>query len=330
MRLVVFVPAFNEVETIGNVIRRIPRKINGVNEVLVVVVDDGSTDNTAQEARRAGADYIVRHHANLGLGQAFRAGINKALEIGADIVVNIDADGQHSPSDIPQLITPILIGDCDVALGSRYTNGSKSNMPMIKDLGNRFFTRIVSWATGVRFTDTQCGFRAFSREAALRLNSFGKFTYTQEILIELAMKELRIKEVPIIVKPRKDKSKVVKNWYSYGFKALAIILRSLRDFRPLAFFGTLGVIVLLSGFSTGIFVFIHWFITGRTYPYTSLIDFAVLSSLAGLFLMFLALMADMQGRQRRIQEEILYYNKRAYYDKIAKEHYEEERKSIEE
>jgi len=323
-RLVVIVPAFNEGETIGSVVQHVPREVNGVTEVLVVVVDDGSMDNTVQVALEAGADYIVRHDVNHGVGKAFRDGINRALELGADVIVNLDADGQHEPVDIPHLIDSILTKDCDVVVGSRFMDDSKLDMPFIKRLGNRFFTGLVSWVVGVRFTDTQSGFRAFSREAALRMNIFGKFTYTQESLIDLAMVGLRVREIPIQVKPRDGKSRVVKNWYSYGFKALSIILRTLRDYKPLTFFGTPGAAALLAGFSTGIFVFIHWFITGRTTPYQSLIDFTVLSSLTGLFLIFLALMADMQGRQRQVQEEMLYYIKRLHYDQIIKDHHDDE------
>ncbi len=330
VRLVVVIPAYNEAKTVGDVIRRVPREIDGVKEVVVVVVDDGSTDGTAQVAREAGAAFIVRHHTNLGVGQAFRDGVTKALELGADIIVNLDADGQHDPSEIPMLVAPILAEGCDVVVGSRFISGSEVSMPLMKKLGNLFFTKLMTATTGVHFTDTQSGFRAFSKEAALRLNTFGRFTYTQETLIDLAMNGLRITEVPITVKPRYGKSKVVKNCYSYGFKALAIMLRSLRDYRPLAFFGSLGAIVLAAGFSSGIFVFIHWIITGRTSGYASLINFTVLSILAGLFLIVLALMADMQGRQRRIQEETLYYIKRLHYNEMLKKHQEDMRRALEE
>jgi glycosyltransferase involved in cell wall biosynthesis len=318
LRLVVVIPAFNEGETVGDVIQNIPSEIYGVEEVLIIVVDDGSIDNTVQVALDAGADYIVRHGINQGVGKAFKDGIGRALELGADIIVNLDADGQHDPADIPRLIESILKEDCDVVVGSRFINDSKPDMPFIKRIGNRIFTELVGWMVGVRFTDTQSGFRAFSREAALRLNILAKFTYTQESLIDLAMAGLRIREIPIQVKPRDGNSRLVKNWYSYGFKATTIIVRIFRDYKPLTFFATPGAVALFAGVSTGIFVFVHWFITGRTSPYRSLVDFTVLSSLTGLFLIFLALIADMQGRQRLVQEEMLYYIKRLYYINTVK------------
>ena len=328
-KLVVIIPAFNEEKSIGKVVGAIPRIIKGVSKVLVVVVDDGSTDDTVAFAQSAGVDYVVSIASNSGVGYAFKSGIKKALEIGADIVANMDADGQHNPDDIPRLIEPILKESYDVVVGSRFLDDCKLDMPFMKRLGNRLFTKAVAWATGIHLTDSQSGFRAFSRDAALRLNTLGKFTYTQESLIELAMKNLRITEVPITVKPRKGESKVVKNCYSYGFKALAIMLRTLRDFRPLAFFGSLGALTLMAGFSSGFYVFTHWLLTGRTSPYASLIDFTVLSSLAGLFLIVLALMADMQVRQRRMEEETLYYIKRLHFDQMLKKHHEDQQKAIE-
>ena len=319
LKLVVLVPAFNEGNTVAKVIRLVPRKIIGISEVLVFLVDDGSTDNTVKEAYEAGVDFVVCHPVNQGVGQSFRDGVNKALEMGADILVNIDADNQHNPSDIPRLLTPILSEGFDVVVGSRYLDGLKLDMPRIKAIGNNFFTRLVSWITGVRLTDTQSGFRAFSREAALKLNTYGKFTYTQESLIQLAIKGLKIKEVPINVNRRDGKSKVVRHWYSYGLRAIGTIIRSLKDYRPLFFFGTLALMAWATAFSTGSMVFIHWLITGRTFPYTSLIDFVVLSALAGLGLMVMAIAGDMMSRQRKVQEETLYHIKWLHYDKMIKD-----------
>lgn len=330
-RLIVFIPAFNEEKTIGDVIRRIPRDVKGADKVIVLVLDDGSTDNTFCKAYDAGADFVIKHHYNMGVGRAFKDGIKNALELGADVIVNLDADGQHNPDEIPKLINPILEGTCDVVIGSRYLNGNKVHMSRIKNFGNRFFTKLMCWITGVQLTDSQSGFRAFSREGALHLNGLGKFTYTHESLIELAMKGVSIIEVEIKVDSRQNgKSRVVKSWYSYGFKALPILLRSLRDFKPLAFFGSLSLVSLLAGCSSGIFLLIHWLLTGRTSPYTSIINFAVLAILSGLFLLVLALMADMQGRQRRVQEEMLYYLKRLNYDKREIKYEENEDKIIKE
>lgn len=315
--LVVIIPAYNEEETIGNVVRSIPRDIEGISEVLVVIVNDGSKDNTVSESLSAGADYVVNFTTNNGVGFAFKEGITTALQLNADIIVNLDADGQHDSNDISKLITPIISGNSDVVVGSRFLDSTDLKMPLVKRLGNLFFTKSVVWSTGVHLTDCQSGFRALSREAALKLNLIGKFTYTQESLIELAMKNLRITEIPIKVKQRNGESKVVKHCYSYGIKALLIILRALRDFKPLAFFGSIGSLVLAIGFVSGLFVFSHWILNGQIFPYASLLDFTVLSCLSGLFLIVLALMSDMQVRQRRIQEETLYYTKQLYYNKLT-------------
>lgn len=316
LNLVVLIPAFNEEKTIGKVISSIPRKIKGISNISIIIVNDGSNDNTVSEAQDAGADYVVNFLRNNGVGFAFKAGIKKALQLGADVIVNIDADGQHNPNDIPNLINPIIVGNYDVVVGSRFLGSNELKMPIVKKFGNLFFTKAVVWSTGLHLTDCQSGFRAFSREAALRLNIIGKFTYTQESIIELAMKDLRITEIPINVKPRNGKSKVVKNCYSYGFKALSIMLRTLRDFKPLAFFGSIGTVIFSIGFLSGLFVFVHWIINGQTSPYTSLINFSVLSFLSGLFFIVLALMSDMQVRQRQIQEDSLYYAKQLYYAQL--------------
>ncbi|MHA1788209.1 MAG: glycosyltransferase [Candidatus Helarchaeota archaeon] len=309
----VIIPAYNEDNTIGSVIQNIPREIDGIDDVIVIVVDDGSIDETVNESLQAGADVIVKHHTNGGVGVAFRDGVNKALELGVDILANLDADGQHDSADIPRLVNPILNDNYDVVIGSRFIDSRDLEMPWIKRLGNCIFTKLISWFIGKNLSDTQSGFRAFSKEAALRMNFFGKFTYTQESIMDLGMSGMNIHEIPIKVKTREGKSKVVKNWYSYGIKALSIILRSLRDYKPLAFFGFFGLIISIAGFSTGLFVLFHYLVSGKTSPYGSLLSFTILSILSGLFLIVLALIADMQSRHRQIQQEILYYTKLQYY-----------------
>lgn len=314
MKLVVMIPAYNEEKTVGSVIREIPDKIQGVEFVQSLVIDDGSTDKTARVAEQAGADKILTHKANIGLGASFRDGVNYALGMGADIIVNIDADGQFNSKDISRLIEPILKGEVDFVTASRFLDKEvEFRMPWIKKIGNRVFTRIVSHLANRQFTDTQCGFRAYSREAALRLNIFSDFTYTQEVFLDLINKGLSVKEIPVRIRERQGKSKVVKRWYIYGFNVLIIIIRTYRDYKPLTFFGSIGLATLLPGIVAGLFMLIRWFITGRTSPYTSLLYIIVIMLVLGILFIVLALIADMIGRQRKIEEEILYWDKLRRY-----------------
>src|SRR3989344_6359232 len=179
MKLVVIIPAYNEERTIGDVVKSITEVNGRISKTEILVVNDGSTDNTEKIALENGA-IVVNHLSNKGVGMAFRTGIENALKRKADVIVNVDADGQFNPLDVPKLISPILDNKADFVTATRFKNGNLiGSMPFIKKIGNRMFTSLTSFLVGQRFTDTQCGFRAYSREAALRLNLYGKFTYTQ-------------------------------------------------------------------------------------------------------------------------------------------------------
>lgn len=317
MKLVVIIPAFNEEKTIKDVIQKIPRNIEGVSETEIIVIDDGSKDNTAKYAAEAGA-IVFSNHCNEGVGFSFSRGLNEALKRGADIIVNIDADGQFNPLDIPKLAAPILNLQAEFVTATRFKDKNLTpEMPRIKIWGNKIMARIINFVTGSSFTDVSCGFRAFSREAALRLNLFGKFTYTQETFINLSSKEMRILEIPLKVRGEREfgKSKVAGNLWVYGYKTLIIIMRAFRDYQPLKFFGSAGIFLGLIGFVSGLFVFIHWFLTGATFPYRSLVVFSALFLIFGLLFFVTGLLADMLSRTRKIQEEILYLEKRKLYDK---------------
>jgi len=310
-KLVVLIPALNEERVIGSVIKAIPRKIAGVGKVEVLVLDDGSTDRTVEKSRKAGANKIVSHQKNLGLGIAFQDGIWEALKMGADVIVNIDADGQFNPEDIPKIVEPILNGKADVTTCTRFKDAAlMPKMPWVKRFGNGLFTKLVNFLTKSNFTDTQCGFRAYTKEAALRMNLFGKFTYTQESLMDLIQKGMRIEEVPCkVAGERQGKSRVVKHWYSYGAKALIIIVRNIRDYKPLQFFGGLGILFAGAGTLYGIMLWLQSLIPGVDIAFWRII-LAFLFILVGALMIVLALIADMSDRQKKIQEEILYRMKR--------------------
>lgn len=312
-RLVVMLPALNEEASIEAVLRRIPRQVEGVEEVCILVVDDGSTDRTVELARKEGA-VVVSHHRNQGVGAAFATGIEQALMMGADVIVNMDADGQFRPEDIPTLISPILHDGFGLATCSRFADPQNiPEMPKIKLWGNRMMCRLVNAITRTtHFSDVSCGFRAYSRDTALRLNLYGKFTYTQESLIDIAMKGLPMTEVPLTVRGVREhgESRVASNLWRYGTQTSMIILRAFRDWRPLVFFGLIAIAFLLVGFGLLGFVSMWWMSQGRTTPWTSLITLGGVSLVLGITFGVLALVADQIGRGRRIQEQLLYLERR--------------------
>lgn len=241
MKLVVLIPAFNEEKNVEKTIQSIPKEIIGIDEIKTLVVDDGSTDNTMDLAINGGAYRVVSHKTNIGVGAAFMTGIRNAIIMNADIVVAVDADSQFDSNQIPELIAPILNNQADVVIGSRFKNGKPKNIPRIKYLGNKIFTRIVSGLVQQGFTDTQTGFRAYSKKALLQISVVNDFTYTQEVLIDLKFKQMQITEIPVSVRyDDKRKSRVVKNIFSYSSKVLAIIARTLVYHRPMFSFNLLG------------------------------------------------------------------------------------------
>lgn len=312
MKLIVMIPAFNEEETIGEVIKKVPREISGIEDVEVLVINDGSTDDTVKTASKSGADHVVSHRGNRGVGLAFQTGIDKALSLKADMIVNIDADGQFNPLDIPKLVEPILEGEADFVTATRFMDKTlEPRMPWIKKYGNKVFTKLINLLTNGNFTDTQCGFRAFSREAALRLMLFGKFTYTQEVFIDLVNKDFRIKEVPLKVEYMDNReSRVVGNPWGYGLKAMIIIVRTIRDYKPLRFFGSIGVVTFLAGAIIALSLGVRLILTHRIYPYMSIVYIALVFIILGFLLVILALIADMMDRQRKIQEDVRYMLKK--------------------
>ncbi len=321
MKLVVTIPAQNEDKTIARVIRSVPLDIPGIDEVEVIVMDDGSTDRTAEFARQAGA-MVVSVHGRPGLGRVFKAGMERAMRRNADIICNIDGDGQFNSDDIRHLVRPILLDDADFVTCSRFKNPELwPTMPKVKFWGNRVVTRLINWVCGgTNFSDVSCGFRAFSREAAYRLTLFGRYTYTQECFIDLFGKGMRISEVPLAVRGVREhgKSRVAGSVIKYASNSFPIIMRAMRDIQPLKFFGGIGLILLSTGALLGLFVLGYYFYTlfegrPRTSPFTSLIVVSGILITLSFLMGVLALLADMMARHRRISEELLYLARKKIY-----------------
>lgn len=305
MKLVVMIPAFNEEMSIGKVIAEIPRKIGRISEVEILVINDGSSDKTADEAKNAGADRILSHKRNMGLAKSFRDGLEEALLMGADVIVNTDADFQYNQAEIPKLIQPILDKKADIVVGDRQIS-SLDHMPRGKLIGNKIATAVTRFVTGWPVKDAQSGFRAFSREAALRMNLTGQYTYVQETLIQASNKNLTLEQVPIEFRKRDGDSRLISNVLSYAVSAGSTISRSYRDYNPLMVFSGIGIVIIFFGLAFGLRVLAHYWETGMVTPYLPSAVLSTVLIIVGLQAIIFALLADMIKTQRILTENVLY------------------------
>jgi len=311
MKLLVAIPCLNEENTIKEVISLIPTSIEKISSIQALVIDDGSSDKTAEISEAFGA-IVISHKKNLGVGEAFKSAYTFAVANDYDIMVNIDGDNQFDPRQIADLVRPILENKADLVIGSRFIDNKKiENQSLIKLIGNRLMSSLIGKLIDSKQTDVSSGFRAYSKEALYNLNLHGSFTYTQETFLEFSAKKLTIHEVPVTIKYFKDRnSRVVTSLYKYIGKTLIIIIRGYRDFFPLRFFGTLAIICLIPGiiFSS---IFILKFLT------TGIFSGNLYAGFLGGFFLFLSLgfgltglVADMLDRIRNNQEKILYILKK--------------------
>lgn len=304
MKLIVNLPAFNEEEKIAETIKRIPRQIPGIDEVLVQVVDDGSKDKTMEAAKNAGADFVYTNGINRGIGITFKHAAERALDNGADIMVNMDADGQFNPQDIGKVITPILNKEADMVSASRFGDKEVKDMPKMKYYLNLIAAKIIGSFMGYKIDDLTCGFRAYSRETLLRLNIIPGFTYTQETIIDAIGKNLKLKWVPVEVTYFKGrKSRVVKSIYNYVNNSFKIILEAVRDVRPMKFFGWPALILLLISIGFFVYFFILYFEDFKITPHRNILLVAVTLLVVGIQFLIFAFIADMIKSARKLMED---------------------------
>ena len=307
-------PALNEEEGIKDVMGSFPREIEGVDEIKILVVDDGSTDNTAEIAKGNGAA-VVSHNVNKGVGSAFQSAVAYCLKNEADILVSIDADRQFNSKQIPDMIKPLLNNQADMVTGNRFAEGIPENMPKSKYWGNTQMSRLISFISGQKFRDVSCGFRAYNREALMRLNLFGDFTYTQETILDMVYKGLRVIEHPVdVIYYKSRKSRVAGSIMKYAYRTLKIIVKTLRDYKPMYFFGSMGALSMSIGLIFEIFLFTHYFLQEKFSPYKSFGFIGLGFLIFGLILVVIGLVADMFNRVRINQERILYELKKERYD----------------
>lgn len=303
MKLVIQIPCLNEEETLPATLAALPRRVEGVDEIEIVIIDDGSTDGTAEVARSLGVRHVVRAPVNQGLARAFSAGLDYALKLGADIIVNTDADGQYRGDQIQLLIDPILHHEADLVIGDRRP-GRLAHFSPAKRLLQVIGSWVVRQLSGTRIPDATSGFRAFSREAALKMNVVSDFTYTLETIIQAGKKQLSITHVPIDVNPETRPSRLFPGIPSYIVRSAATLVRIYALYEPLRVFTIIGTTLLAGGaLIGGRFVF-YYMTDGGDGHIQSLILAAVLI-LAGFQTVLIGLLADLIGSSRRMLEDTL-------------------------
>ena len=327
MKLIVNIPAYNEEAKIGETINHIKNSFSAdfytkgegveITEKLIQVVDDGSVDNTAKIAKESGADLIVSYKPNRRLAYSFKRAVENSLENGADFMVNIDADGQFNPNDIPKLLSPILLGQCDIVIANRFGKHKAKNMPKIKYHLNRFAARLIGFFLNYPISDLTCGFRAHSREALLRLNITNvNFTYTQETIIDAIGKNLKLRWVPVEVSYFADReSKIVKSIWKFVSNSAKIILKAVRDVRPMKFFGLPGLAIVIASFFVFCLFLIQYFQTFKITTYRNYLFLSAALLFVGSQLLIFALIADMIKTNRNLTEEQMYLLKKERYKK---------------
>jgi glycosyltransferase involved in cell wall biosynthesis len=303
VKLVVQIPCFNEADSLPRVLADVPRVIEGVDEIEIVIIDDGSTDGTAEVARALGVEHVVRQPRNRGLAQAFRAGLDAALAAGADIIVNTDGDNQYAGADIPRLIRPILEGRADIVVGDRRTADVAHFSPLKKRL-QRVGSAVVRRLSSTDVPDAVSGFRAMSRDAALRINIVSGFSYTVEMLIQAGRKRMAVASVPVTTNRVTRPSRLFRSIPHFIQRSVATMLRIYAMYQPLKVFATISVVLAVLG-TLPIVRFLWFYATGSGEGHIqSLVLGGMLVTIAFLCFLF-GLVADLIGFNRQLIEMTL-------------------------
>ncbi|RLC57349.1 MAG: glycosyltransferase family 2 protein [Chloroflexi bacterium] len=305
MKLIIQIPCYNEETTLPQTVRDLPRVLPGIDEIEYLVVDDGSTDRTAEVARELGVHHIVHLGQNRGLAYAFLVGLEAALRAGADIIVNTDADNQYRGEDIARLIQPILEGRADIVVGDRGVAALEHFSPL-----KRFLQKWGSWvvqrAAGIAIPDATSGFRALTREAALRMTVLSDYTYTLETLIQAGARRMAVVYVPVRTNPQTRQSRLIRNIPSFLALSAISILRFYTMYRPLRVFTTMGGALITGGIVLGLrFLYFFWRGSGTAGHVQSLILAAILT-IVGFQVCLIGLIADLVRLNRKMLEETLY------------------------
>jgi len=300
VKLIIQIPCLNEAQTLPATLAELPQQIDGVDAIEILVVDDGSTDRTVDVARRHGVMHVYSHKTNQGLGRAFRSGLDQSLKLGADIIVNTDGDGQYCGADVADLIQPILSGQADIVIGDRQT-ATHTEFSFTKKCLQWLGSHIVRSLSGTEVPDAVSGFRAISREAAIRLNILSKFSYTVEMLIQAGNKQLNVVSVPVRTNSKTRESRLFKNIPQFVGRQLVSMLRMYAMYRPVRFFFYIGALFSLAGLIPIVRFLVFYFSGNGAGNIQSLILGGVLMTMG--FIVFVAgLLADLISQNRQLNE----------------------------
>lgn len=302
MKLIIQIPCFNEAQTLSVALAALPRSVPGFSSVEWLIIDDGSKDDTVEVARSCGVDHVVRHVGNKGLAKAFMTGLEACLRLGADVIVNTDADNQYNADDIPALTRPILDHRAEIVIGARPISTIEHFSP-VKKLLQKLGSWVVRAASKTDIPDAPSGFRAMSRAAAQRLIVFNEYTYTLETIIQAGQKNIAITSVPIRVNEDLRPSRLVKSIPSYIKRSIVTIVRIFIIYRPFSFFGTIGAVLFGLGFLIGLRFLWHYIQGNGDGHIQSLILASVMLGM-GFQTFLVAFMADLLAANRKLLEDV--------------------------
>jgi glycosyltransferase involved in cell wall biosynthesis len=315
LKLIIQIPCYNEADTLAVSLACLPKSVPGIDKVEVLIIDDGSQDNTVEVAKACGVDHVVRHSHNMGLAVAFMTGINTCLKLGADIIVNTDADNQYNADDIPALVKPIIDCKAQYVIGTRPINQIGHFSP-VKKLLQKFGSLMVRAISGTVVEDAPSGFRAIEREAAFKLNVFSSYTYTLETIIQAGNKNISMMCVPIRVNSDLRPSRLVKSIFSYVRRSIWTMVRMFIVYSPFKFFMTIGTIVFSLGVLLGMRFLIYWLMGKGQGMMQSLILVSILI-LIGTISFMMAFIADLLAVNRKLLEELQYNQRKSICDRSS-------------
>lgn len=326
MKLIIQIPCLNEEKTLPIALDDLPKSIEGIDEIEYLIINDGSDDKTITAARNWGVDYIVSFHRNKGLASAFMAGLDVALENGADIIVNTDADNQYLGEDIARLVEPILKHKADIVIGERPIDDNQEFSFLKKKL-QHLGSWAVRQASHTDIPDAPSGFRAFSREAALRINVVNDYTYTLETIVQAGREKIAITSVPIHTNPALRESRLAKTMFRYVRTSMLTILRAYLIYKPLKFFVFLSLFPIVPGLFIGLRFLYYFFTTGGAGHIQSLI-FGCTLLILGFLTIMIGILGDAMSANRKILQNVQYHTRLDHYERVAAQRPDKREKGI--